>query len=102
MVRDLIARFIRLWKPKGPGIEQWKSWLGHSAIATLIALVLKLAGIPAGYAATIAISMYSGREIFSTAEEWFERKKIDRLDHFMDAFSPLVAVLTVFGLAGWL
>ncbi len=46
--------------------------------------------------------MYSGREIFSTAEEWFERKKIDRLDHFMDAFSPLVAVLTVFGLAGWL
>jgi hypothetical protein len=51
----------------------------------------------------IPVSMYSGRELFSAADEWLEGKEdIDWVDHWFDLFIPLVVVGTVFGLAGWL
>ncbi len=51
----------------------------------------------------IPVSMYLGREVFSAADEWLERKEnIDWVDHWFDLLIPLVVVGTIFGLAGWL
>ncbi len=62
-----------------------------------------LIGAPGGYAMAIPVSMYSGREVFSAADELLEGKEdIDWIDHWFDFFVPLVVVGTVFGLAGWL
>jgi hypothetical protein len=100
-----LLKAIHQWfKPEGPGLKQWKSWLGHALIALSIALALKLVvGAPGGYAMAIPVSMYSGREVFSAADEWLEgNEDIDWVDHWFDLFTPLVVVGTVFGLAGWL
>jgi hypothetical protein len=91
VIRDAIARWTHG--------EDWRTWVAHTVIGLIIALIFGLVGW-LGW--QVAIGYYLIREIEQVVYAVVDRKPIDWIDAFMDVAVPSLVVFAAVLLVNWL